>query len=980
MKNCLHRFCAGVSLFFFAVSVPAATVWTGGSTTDTNWSDGSNWSGGTGAGGVPGPADNVVFGNTGSATSITAISNVVDGTSGNFGGTIGSLAYTNNVSGTFQNTLIAQGVTLNITNNTGPFGTALFVGTPTAGTTAATITAGISGSGATLNINNTNAAISVSQSGSSSALAILNLTNLDNFTANVQNIAIGDFFYGIGTVAAEGELALAKTNIITNSWVGNYGGNDPTVAITNGIQLGVGSSSTLANNYFYLGLSNAIYADSIGIGGIKAGNSSTMAFNPVFTNSSPTAYFGGINGNARITQWSIGDNGGTGASSAACQGIVDFGNGTVNAMVGTMILGRDRNSGTATSGDVGTFRFSAGTINVNTLYLGDQAGTTTPTVVTGTMNMYGVNGATPTLVVNNNLTLGFTTLTSGGATLGTYGKLNVTNGLVLANNIAVGAASTNDTIILTNSTLYITNSLATNASGLAVLSLGNATLALPVPTNGQPVGLVQTLNAAGATNLIQPASVPVFSSYPATVPLVQYTTLTGTFNFGLAGTPATAPGAYITNITATPESIALVLPNDPRPVFTGQPSPYSGSPGDNVTTNFLVSLSPYSVTPLGYQWYYVSGGVTNVLSDGPGPSGTSTLSGSTTTNLQILDAQPADSGTYFVVATNAYGTNASSTALLTISAGAILPSVTGPAAVTATNGITTAIANSVSGSPLPALYWQFDGTNIANGPGPGGSSTLSGVGTSTLTIANPQYPGDQGTYSLIASNSAGMATNNTVLTVLVPPGISTEPTNLAVINGSSASFTVAATGVPAPTYQWEKNGAPILSTVNQTATNATFTIASTSPTDTASYLCVVSNPAGTTNTVSVTLTVNSAGLTAVSLLPANNQTGVSYDTPLYINFSETPTLRTAGKIQIYALTNSTTPVDVIDMSQGTVQSRTIATETFNTYPVIINGNTAAIYPHLDLLTSNQTYYVTVDDGVFADSSGAYFAGITATNA
>ena len=42
--------------------------------------------------------------------------------------------------------------------------------------------------------------------------------------------------------------------------------------------------------------------------------------------------------------------------------------------------------------------------------------------------------------------------------------------------------------------------------------------------------------------------------------------------------------------------------------------------------------------------------------------------------------------------------------------------------------------------------------------------------------------------------------------------------------------------------------------------------------------------------------------------------------------------------------------------------------------------TAAIYPHLDLLTSNQTYYVTVDDGTFTDAAGANFAGITATNA
>jgi pectin methylesterase-like acyl-CoA thioesterase len=979
MKNCLRHFCVGFTLFFAVTSLPAAVLWTGSSGTDTNWSTGGNWLNGSGTGGVPGPADDVVFGVAGSGTSVNGISNVVDSTSGNFLGSIGSLSYTNNGGGSFQNTLIEPGLTLNVTNNTGPFGSALFVGTPTQASAAVTITASISGPGATLNVSNTNAVISISQSASSSALAVLDLTNLDNFTGNVRAVGIGDYYYGIGAVAAEGELMLAKTNVITTSWVGNYGGNDPTVPVTNAFHMGVGNGGTLGNNYCYLGLTNTFFVDSIGVGGVKGGTASTFAFNPVFTNSTPSAYFRGINGNARVTQWSIGDNAGTGGSSASTQGIVDFGNGTVDAMVGTMILGRDRNSGTAASGDAGTVRFSAGTINVNTLYLADQAGTTTATAITGTMNLSGANGATPTLVVNGSLNLGYTTLTTG-ATLSTAGKLNVTNGMVLASNIVVGAVSTNNTIILTNSTLIVSNSLATNASGLAILSIANSTLDVPVPASGTLAGLVQTLNVAGTANLIKLDSIPVFATYPATVPLVQYTTLTGTFNFNLASPLVSAPGAYITNLTTVPKSIALVVPSDPRPVFTAQPSPYSGSPGDNVTTNFQVSISAGSVTPLGYQWYYVSGGVTNLLTDGVGPSGTSTLSGSATTNLQILNAQPLDSGNYFVVATNQFGTNSSSEALLTISAGAILPTVTGPTTVTATNGVTTVIANAYSGSPLPVLFWQFDGTNIADGPGPSGSSTLSGTTTSTLTIMNPQHPGDEGTYSLIASNSAGMATNNIVLTVIIPPGITTQPTSLVVTNTQTASFTVVATGVPAPTYQWRKNGAAILSTANPTATNATFTIASTSPGDIATYACTVSNPAGTTNTVNVTLTVNSSGLTAVSLLPANGQTGVSYDTPLYINFSQVPTLRTAGKIQIYAITNSTTPVDVIDLSQGTVQSRTIATETLNTYPVIITGSTAAIYPHLDLLSSNQTYYVTVDNGVFADSAGAYFAGITATNA
>src|SRR4029077_3737332 len=101
-------------------------TWT--SVTDTNWSAGANWTGGTGTAGVPASTDNVVFGNTGNATTITAISNVVDSTGGNFGGTISSLQYTNSFNGSYQNTRIASGVTLNITNNTAPFNSAIYVG------------------------------------------------------------------------------------------------------------------------------------------------------------------------------------------------------------------------------------------------------------------------------------------------------------------------------------------------------------------------------------------------------------------------------------------------------------------------------------------------------------------------------------------------------------------------------------------------------------------------------------------------------------------------------------------------------------------------------------------------------------------------------------------------------------------------------------------------------------------------------------
>lgn len=119
------------------------------------------------------------------------------------------------------------------------------------------------------------------------------------------------------------------------------------------------------------------------------------------------------------------------------------------------------------------------------------------------------------------------------------------------------------------------------------------------------------------------------------------------------------------------------------------------------------------------------------------------------------------------------------------------------------------------------------------------------------------------------------------------------------------------------------------------------------------------------------------GINLVFLSPTNGATGVCYDTPLYITFDVPPTLATAGSIRIYSQTNATTPVDTIDLSLGNLQARLFDgdPQLFRTYVVLITSNTAAIYPHSGVLTSNQTYYVNIDNGVFKDSMDTSFAGI-----
>jgi Leucine-rich repeat (LRR) protein len=84
-----------------------------------------------------------------------------------------------------------------------------------------------------------------------------------------------------------------------------------------------------------------------------------------------------------------------------------------------------------------------------------------------------------------------------------------------------------------------------------------------------------------------------------------------------------------------------------------------------------------------------------------------------------------------------------------------------------------------------------------------------------------------------------------------PPVISTQPVNRTVTEGQSATFTIAATGNPTPTYQWRRNGTTISG-----ATSTSYTITTTAMTDSgAVFSCVVSNAAGSVTSNNAVLTV-----------------------------------------------------------------------------------------------------------------------------
>jgi len=153
----------------------------------------------------------------------------------------------------------------------------------------------------------------------------------------------------------------------------------------------------------------------------------------------------------------------------------------------------------------------------------------------------------------------------------------------------------------------------------------------------------------------------------------------------------------------------------------------------------------------------------------------------------------------------------------------------------------------IGGAPL-AYQWYFN-TN----------SALSDATNSTYTLPSTVL-GDAGGYSVVVTNSSGVATSAVaILTVEppVPPAITAQPQDLTNVVGSTAVFSVTTTGSAPLHYQWYYSTGTLL--VGQTNATLSFSISSTN--DSGGYSVVVTNAYG-----SVTSTV--AQLTVLPPLPA----------------------------------------------------------------------------------------------------------------
>ena len=101
---------------------------------------------------------------------------------------------------------------------------------------------------------------------------------------------------------------------------------------------------------------------------------------------------------------------------------------------------------------------------------------------------------------------------------------------------------------------------------------------------------------------------------------------------------------------------------------------------------------------------------------------------------------------------------------------------------------------------------------------------------------------DAGSYDVVVSvnNCTSVTSAAATLAINTAPTITTQPAASQIIClGTSATFSVVASGTPAPTYQWKKGGTDISG-----ATSSSYTIASVAAADAGTYSVVVTNTCG----------------------------------------------------------------------------------------------------------------------------------------
>jgi hypothetical protein len=272
------------------------------------------------------------------------------------------------------------------------------------------------------------------------------------------------------------------------------------------------------------------------------------------------------------------------------------------------------------------------------------------------------------------------------------------------------------------------------------------------------------------------------------------------------------------------------------PVISTQPADSLVNAGQTATFSVVASANPAATV----QWQERDWNV---------PDGWKDIPGATSTTLTRTNVAAGDNGMpYRALLTNTIGTTITATATLVVLSA---PAVTlNPVNKTVNAGNAVTFTATASGNPAPTVQWQIStdaGSNWAD---------ISGAVSGTLTVT-PALADSGTSYRAVFTNPAGTATSLAAnLTVYEQPQVSLQPDDVTVQVDSTATFTAAATGTPAPSVVWQTsdNGVNTWSDI-PSATSATYSFKATLMDNGKWFRALFSSAAGMAGTAPVMLTV-----------------------------------------------------------------------------------------------------------------------------
>ncbi len=280
-------------------------------------------------------------------------------------------------------------------------------------------------------------------------------------------------------------------------------------------------------------------------------------------------------------------------------------------------------------------------------------------------------------------------------------------------------------------------------------------------------------------------------------------------------------------------------------------NPVSTNVCAGATASFSIATTGTPTTA--YQWY---------VSVAAGPY--TLISGANAATYSFTTSASQTGNQYRCVATGPCGvplTQTSSAATLTVTAA---PSITSqPANATVCVGANTSFTAVVSGGTT--YKWQFSTNGGATFNDVPNAAPYSNINTTTLNITGVTAILNTYQYRLVAtSGTCSTNSNAATLTVNTAATITGQPINTSVCTGSTASFTVVATGTGL-TYQWFSSPTGTLgsfTSLGATATAATYTTGAVTLATNAFYQVVVTS-AGCSGTATSTV-----AQLAISAVPA----------------------------------------------------------------------------------------------------------------